>query len=364
MGEENKLSGKQIRALVVSTAVGIGILALPNRIAIANGNDGWIPIILAGLLIIPLIVIIDQIFKLYPDRDFFAIGREVLGKWIFNIYLIIFFIYFVILMSNVVRNLGELIKAFLLEITPVEVLIISFILVTSYIARDNIQVIGRAAYFIYPMILAFVIFLFFVTLPENDFTNVLPLFQSDFSRIPEGIEIAFFSYIGYEILLFAFPYAEKKESSLKSALSGLAIVIAIYTIIFILTLSQYGVQSLRRQVFPTLSLVKEVDLPGFFIENLDGLVMAFWVIVVFSTMAAFYFASGMVLSNLFNTKDHGLFIVPIAPIIYIVSLIPRNIAALNETLGKYTNYLGLISIVIMPIIIYIVALIKTRRKAK
>ena len=52
MAKENKLSNKQIKALVVSTTVGVGILSLPNRLAIANGNDGWIPLILSGLLII------------------------------------------------------------------------------------------------------------------------------------------------------------------------------------------------------------------------------------------------------------------------------------------------------------------------
>jgi len=364
MGEENKLSSKQIRALVVSTAVGIGILTLPNRIAIANGNDGWITIILSGLLVIPIIMVMDRIFKMYPNKDFFTIGREVLGKWVFNIFLIIFFIYFIVLMSNIVRSLGELIKAFLLETTPVEVLIISFVLVTSYIARDNIQIIGRAAYFIYPLILSFVIFLFLVILPEIDFTNVLPVFQSDFSKIPKGIEIAFFSYMGYEILLFALPYAEKKEDNLRASLTGLGIVILIYTLIFLLTLAQYGVHSLRRQTFPTLSLVKEVDLPGYFIENLDGLVMAFWVLIVFSTMAAFYYASGIVLSQLFNTKDHGLFILPIAPIVYIISLIPRNVITLYDSLGRYTNYLGFVTIVVMPFVIYFIGLFKTRRQNK
>ncbi|NLV87993.1 MAG: endospore germination permease [Tissierellia bacterium] len=364
MAKENKLSNKQIKALVVSTTVGIGILSLPNRLAIANGNDGWIPLILSGLLIIPIIMAMDKIFQMYPDQDFFSIGREVLGKWLFNIFLVIFFIYLLILMSNIVRNLGELVKAFLLVTTPIEVLIISFILVTSYMARDNIQVIGRAAHFIYPLILGFIIFLIVVTLPDIDFTNMLPVFQSDFSNIPKGMDIAFFSYIGYEVLLFAFPYAEKKENTLRSSLKGLGVVILVYTIIYVLTMAQFGVYSLRRQSFPTLSIVREVDLPGYFVENLDGVVMAIWVLVIFTTMAPFYFASGKVLSNLFNTKDHSLFILPIAPIIYIMSLIPRNLVHLNETLGKYTNYLGLVTIVLMPIIIYFVALFKTRRQSK
>jgi len=359
---KNPISSKQIKGLLVSTIVGVGILTLPNTISLIVGNDGWMAIIIGGLIVIPFIIIINKIFKLYPGKDFFQIGEEVLGKWMFNIFLIIFLMDCIFLCSVVARNLGEIIKAFLLLTTPIELVILMFILVTSYIARMDIQTISRAAYHIYPVIIGFVIFLTILNLTNVDFTNMLPVFQSNIKDFPKGIMTTFFSYMGIEILLFVLPFAEERDKTLKSSIIGISLVIIIYTVIFVISLSQFGLNHLQRQTFPTMSLIKEIDLPGFFIENLDGLVVAAWVIIVFGTMAPFYYAGGKILSNLFNTKSQDLFILPLLPFIYIISLIPENILVLNNNLGKILNYTGLFSSVLMPTTIYCIGYYKTRRR--
>lgn len=361
MKKNNKVSPNQIRGLMVSTIVGIGILSLPNNVAVLVGNDGWITIILGGLLIIPVIIIINKIFEMYPNMSFFQIGELVLGKWIFNFLLILYLSYLIALMGFLTRNLGEIGKAFLLETTPIEVLIISFILVTTYIARSEIHIIARAAYHIYPIIIGLIIFLILVTLPSTDFTNMLPVFQSDIRQFPKSIMIGFFSYSGFEVLLFALPFVEDRKKGLWASLTGLGIVIIIYTITFVISLSQYGIKNLQRQTFPTLSIVKEIDLPGYFIENLDGLVTAIWILIVFASMAATYYFAGKILSNIFRTKDHSLFILPLLPFIYIISLIPQHMIQLGKELGGFIDYSGLILTVLMPITIYIVGYIRRRR---
>lgn len=360
MRESNKISIKQIKALVVSTVVGVGVLRLPNQLAVFLGKDGWIAIIIGGLLIAIGIVIINKLFDLYPNMDFFEIGEEVLGRWIFNIFLILVLAYFIALMSSVARNLGELLKAFLLETTPIEVMIVAFILATSYIARSEIQILGRAAYHIYPIILGFIMLLVLVSLPNIDLTNIIPAFQSNAKQLPKAIEVGFFSYLGFEVLLFSIPFAEDRKHTLKASLTGIGIVIAIYIIVFILCLSQYGIHHLQRQSFPTLSIIKEIDLPGFFIENLDGVAMAVWVLIVFATMGPTYFSAGKILSKLFDTREHGLFILPLLPIVYIVSLIPQNLIEVNKQLGTFINYSGLVSVFLLPMLIYCVGLIRLR----
>lgn len=358
----NPISSKQIKGLLVSTIVGVGILTLPNTISLIVGNDGWMAIVLGGLLIIPFLIIINKIFKLYPGKDFFQIGEEVLGKWVFSMFLIILLFDCIILCSIVARNLGEIIKAFLLLTTPIELIILMFIITTSYIARMDIQTISRAGYHIYPVIIGFILLLTILSLTNVDFTNMLPVFQSNIRDLPKGIWTTFFSYMGLEILLFVLPFAEEREKTLQSSLIGISIVILVYTIIFVISLSQFGLHHLQRQTFPTMSLIKEIDLPGFFIENLDGLVVAAWVIIVFGTMAPFYYAGGKILSSLFNTKSQDLFILPLLPFIYIISLIPENVLVVNNSLGKILNYTGLISAILMPTIIYCIGYYKTRRR--
>lgn len=362
MNKDPKVSNIQIRGLIVSTVVGVGVLSLPSSLAHIVGRSGWMVIIISGLLMVPLLIVINQIFKDYPGKDFFEIGKLTLGNFIFTICLVIMLAYFVVFLSFVVRNLGELIKAFLLPTTPLEIIILTFILATSYIACYEIDVITRAGYFIYPMILIFALIVVLISLPKSDFTNLLPVFPVDLKFFPKGISAALFSFAGFEMILFALPYVEERENTINSSILAIGTVTAIYLSIFIMTLSHFSIEQIQRQTFSVLVLAKLVDLPGYFLENLDGLVMAIWVIVVFGTMAPAYFAAGKVLSKLFKTKSHKYFIWALVPVIYWVSLLPQNAVQVSSTMGRYFNILAIISIVIVPLLIFFTGYI--RRKVK
>ncbi len=364
MIKNKEISTKQIRALVVSIIIGAGILTLPRELSRTLQNDGWIAIILGLLLALPSLISINKIFELYPDKDIFEIGREVFGKWIFGIFLIMSLIYSLALMGFLSRNLGDITKAFLLENTPIEVIILTFIIATSYIARTDIHIIGRMAYHIYPIIIGFIVILTIISIPSIDITNMLPVFQSDFKNMPSGIIASLFSYVGFEVLFFILPFAEEKDKTLRASLQGIGIVVLVYVILFALCLSHYGVDQLQRQTYPVLSLIKEIDFPGYFIENLDEFVMVIWVVIVFGTLGPFYYGNARIMSYLFKTKDQKLFIYPLIPVIYIISLTPQNIIQLNQILGKFIDYMGIIMVMLLPIFLYSVGYIKVRWKKR
>lgn len=364
MIKNKNISSRQLRALIITVTIGIGILTLPRDLSRLLQNDGWIAIILGALPAIVSLIFINKIFRLFPGMDIFEILNEVLGKWLSKILLIFTMIYLLVFLGYLVRNLGEITKAFLLENTPLEVIILTFILVTTYIARTDIQIVSRMAYHIYPLVLGFIIVLVLVSMPSIDMTNMLPVFQSDFTKLPNGIAASFFSYIGFEIIFLAIPFAEEKEKTLKTSLIAVGIVISIYLALFVLSLSHYGVEHLQRQTFPVLSLVKEIDLPGYFIENLDEFAIVIWIFIVFATFGPFYYSSGKVLAQLFQVKNQNLFIYPLVPFIYIVALLPHNILSLNLSLGKIINYMGTAMVIVAPILIYILGYFKLRWKKR
>lgn len=363
MNKDIKISNIQVRSLIVSTVIGVGVLTLPNTLTNILGKDGWMVIIMSGILMIPLILLITQIFKDNPNKDYFQIGKETLGGSIFTICLLILLAHFIVLLGIITRSLGESVKAFLLPTTPIEIIIILFIIASSYISVHDIDIIARASFFIYPIIVEFTLLIVLLSIPKADFTNVLPLFQSDLSNIPKGIEETFFVFSGFEVILFALPYVEERDKVVKSSIIAMGIVILIYLSIFIMTLTKFSVQQIQRQMFPSIMLAKLIDLPGYFLQNLDGVFMAIWVLVIYSTMGPAYFAAGKILSKIFNTKGHKHFIWALAPIIYWIALKPDNIAALDNTLSKVTKVLGFISVIVVPLLIYIVGIAK-RRMAK
>ena len=154
-------------------------------------NDGWIPIIFGGLLVIPFAVMLIE-FMFYPDKNIYQIGREVYGKFIFNIFMIIILMYFVIQDAYVARIFAEVLKAYLLETTPIEVIIITILFISAYLARCEIQVLGRVATLVYVILITLVGFLVLISLPDADPTNMLPVFNADFKKLPSAITGALF----------------------------------------------------------------------------------------------------------------------------------------------------------------------------
>lgn len=358
---KNKVSNQQIKDLLVTTVIGIGILSMPSQMAMLLDNDGWVAIIIGGLLIVPFILMINKIFEMFPGKNIFQIGREVLGNVIFIIFLILLIIYVVLVVSNTVRVFGEVIKAFLLETTPIEVIIITMLLSAAYLSRSGIEVLGRTATMVYPILIGLIIFIVAVGIPDSDFTNIFPIFNSDFRKLPKALMTALYSYAGYEIIVLAYPVSESKKDNLKYALRGIFIVIGIYVVTFIVTLSQFGIGQLKSEIWPTIAVANKIDLPGYFLENLDGIVLALWVIVVYATIGPLLYSGGRYLASLFKTKSHDLFILPLIPVIYTVSLLPDNIVEVYDALSNIFSYIAISSIIVIPAVIFIVALIKKRK---
>ncbi len=361
MERKNKISNNQLKALIVSTIIGVGVLSVPSDTAKFMNNGGWISILLGGFLTIPIILIMNSLARMYPGKTYFEFGREIVPNFIFKIISIIFLIYFVILLAFVVRILGEVIKAFLLETTPIEIIIITMLLVTAYIGRCDIDVIGRVALIIYPIIIITTIGVIVFSIPKMDFSNILPMSGIKLKSLLISLPSTFFSYVGFEVILIAMGRVEKPEKSLKYSIFAVICVTCIYIIMFFMTLAQFGIHELRRQIWPSLVLIREIDFPGFFIENIDGIVMAVWVVVIFGTMGPFLYSSGIVLSSIFNTKKHEYFIIALIPIIYILSLIPQNLRDTYRYINIVVYIVGTMSIVAFPIILYIVAKVKKRR---
>lgn len=365
MERKNKTSNNQLKALIVSIIIGVGILSMPSSVAETMENGGWLSIILGGALSIPFIIIMNKLTRIYPGKTYFEFGKEIVPPFIFNIISIVFLIYYIITSAFTVRIFGEVIKAFLLETTPTEIIIIAMLLVTSYIGRCEIEVIARMAMIVYPIIILTTIGVVLFSIPGIDFTNLLPILPRtsiSFKAVLKGTLITFFSYMGYEIILVAMGNVEKPDESLKYSMSAIIHVIVIYLLLFFITLSQFGIHELKRQIWPSLVLVREIGFPGFFVENLDGIVMAVWVMVVFATLGPFMYSSGIVLSSIFSTKEHDYFVTSMIPIIYALSLIPQNLRDVYRYMDISINVIGLISVVIFPTILFIIAKVKKGRE--
>lgn len=355
-----KISHIQLRGLLVSMIIGVGVLTMPVPLVEHMGSDGWAAILIVGLMSALVFTIYYNIFRLYPNKDFFEIGRLTVGKPIFNIFIVFYIIHYLTLLALISRNLGELVKIFLLQTTPLEIIILTFILASTYLASYEIDKVSRAGYFVYPIIIIFTAAITLIALPGADFTNILPVFQSDIGGFISGSREIIFSFMGLEILFLAIPFVEQKDKVFKTGIYAIVTVTLIYLVSFLMVLTNFSQKQILLQNYPILILIRQLDIPWLFLENLDGLVLALWIIVVFATMAPGYFAMGKYASKLFKTKSHKYFVLGAVPIIYFIAMMPENFIELMEDLSNFFNALATITAIIIPLIILIVGLIRKK----
>lgn len=358
MERKNRISNGQLEALILTIAIGVGVLSLPNVLANILGNDGWIIIIVGGLVTLPFLYIMYKLNKMFPGEVYFEYGKKIVGTTLFDVFNILYIIFYIFMLAFEVRVFAEVIKAFLLDRTPTEVIIITMLLVSSYIARKDFGAIGRMA-IILIFIVGTIMFIFTIlALPTMDYTNIFPLFRiglGDIKNILKGLGYISFSYVGFEIILIAMAYIEKPKDSLRYSIKSIFYITIIYLITFFISLAQLGIYDTKRQVWPMLSIMREIELPGFFIENLDALVMSAWVLAVFGTIGPLMYASGIILKSIFNTKRHNFFILPLIPIVYIISLIPQNLSQVYSQIDIMSKILGTFTLFVCPTMLYIIA---------
>lgn len=83
VNDKYKVSPFYVFFLVHSMQTGIGVLSFQRVLAKSAGTDGWISIILAGLIVHIMIWIIYKIFSIVPG-DIISANTQALGKWLGN----------------------------------------------------------------------------------------------------------------------------------------------------------------------------------------------------------------------------------------------------------------------------------------
>ena len=131
-----------------------------------------------------------------------------------------------------------------------------------------------------------------------------------------------------------------------------------YILAVIASVSIFGVYEIQRLIWPTFTMFRTIKIPGAFLENVHGVIMAIWVVTVYMTLSIFFFAAVTIMGRLVKVRDHAFMVLPLTFIIYFLAMVPDNIAVLYEYLDMFSIYLGVPFGLIFPLVIYAAAIIR------
>jgi spore germination protein (amino acid permease) len=346
---------------IVVTIAGVGIFSYPRELATSVGTDGWIVTIISGFINYFLIYIAYRAIRSNNYDKFYNITEKKFGKTIGLILAMIFVAYNIFSISVGMRIFVEVIKMYLLQKTPSEFLVLVTILASTYIIRGELGSLIKFNEISFWVMFLPLILVLLVILNRVDFTNIFPILDNEPYKYIETIRTSLFSFGGAQIIYLLLPFMRNRKRIPRVLSRSIMFVTLFYVIIIIFTLAVFAKSQTQILLWPTITMIKSISIPGAFIEDWEGVVMALWMIFYFTTLINSFYLSADIVKDMFVLKDTKSSLVLIVPFIYVIALYSENIAELYDINSKFTPIFYLYSLVILPILFLVKR--PTRKKA-
>lgn len=349
------ISPYQIAMIIIMTVISVGVFSIAADAANAAGPDGWLAVALSGAINLLAVLIIVKLNSKFPGKTFAEYSQTVMGIILGKVLTALFAIYLLLVIAYVTRAFTEVVKMFLLFRTPTEVIMLSLILVCTYIVRGGAECIGRINELVFPILfIPFFIILMF-GLPMMDFSNLRPILQTPPAKMLTSIPALIFNFGGIEVILFYIGFMKDPKKAYKPAIISVLFITLFLVMITVFCIATFGSNAVTQFIWPLLNYIRAISLPGLFIERLDGVILSLWILTVFTTIVSAYFIVSYSISKVVGTKEQKQYVLPLAIPIYYLSLQPDSLAELYEWGSVIFPYAITYFLYVIPIVLLLIA---------
>jgi spore germination protein len=359
----DRITSHQAVMFITNFIFGAGILTLPRTITERiKTPDSWIAIIVSGLIITLVAVIILKLCQRYPNETFYQFNQKLLGKWIGSLLSLTVICYYIALSAYEVRIMAETTRLFLLQGTPTWAIMMPFLWIGLYLVQSGVNAIARLLEIIFPITVLFFLLVMFLGIELFEVDNLRPVLGSGVKPVLKGLTTSSLSFAGFEILLFIYMFMKEKNKVTKVPLLGVGIPFIFYTITVVIVIGSISVDAVVSQTWPVLTFIRSFEISGLLFERFDSLILVIWIMQIFATYVIALFIATLGLNQIFSKSTHA-FIYSLIPLIYLVSMIPKNINEvfkMSDMIGNFALYL----FSIMPLVLFIISKVKERKYGK
>lgn len=357
-----KINSYEATAIISNTMLGAGLLSLPRTLtAKANSPDGWIVLMLEGLIFIFLIFLNTKIIQKHQYESYFDYVQEGFGRFLGSLLNLGITGYFIGVASFEARAMAEMMKFFLLENTPIQVILLSFIFCGIYLMIGGMSDISRLFPFFLTVTIIILLIVFAFSLQIFDINNMRPVLGQGMSSVVNSLTIVSVSFLGVEVMLFLPKYMKKRKQMFKSSAIGFSIPIFLYIITYVIVVGSLSVPEVVSIIWPTITLFQSFETKGLFVERFESFLLIVWIIQFFTTYVMYTFFAASGLKKVFRSSNKtGIFIISV--VTFFISLWPKDA---NQVMA-FSDYLGYVflGLFVMPFVTFLLVALKRRLKAQ
>lgn len=359
MLEKGKINAGEFHILVIVFTIGTSILVLPATLAKFAKQDAWIASVLTICISLCFIFIYNQLSSLYPSMTFVEISDKIFGKWLGKISALLYLYYFFLLSASLTRQMGDFFTTQVMVETPIQIIMMMFLLTSLMGVRLGLEVISRTAVIFIPWIIVMLFILFVLLLPETKFENIQPIFEGGMKPIVMGVyQNLGVPYLELPIFLMIAPYVTEKLKMKKAFYFGTLIGGFLLSILVIYCILVLGTDMTARQAYPTYILGKKISI-GDFIERIEVIVAIIWIFTIYLKLTICYYGVALGLAQLFGLRSYQILTFPLAILLLAFSIIINpDVVYFRYSVSKMWSPYSLTICFFLPLLLLVVGKVR------
>lgn len=347
---KEKIINSQIIYIVIAS-IGLGFIYPTDQIA--KLGYSWLAVIfLCTVIAVLQAALLSYLPGKFPGKTIHDYSESIMGRLPAKIIGFIIFVHFTLSTAIQVRIFSNVIKLYLLNTTPREVVIIAITAAVIYTAIGGMGNILRATRFFVKIAIIGLILLIAAAMLSKDYTATTFAFNLDPKDLFFSIPNAMMLFGGIETVLITSAFARQHNKLAKNIIYAVLITGTLIIITEFVLLVRFGVGALQHIRYPILYLAGSISLNSTVTQRFDLIFIFSWIILAFSTISICYYNSSFSLTHLLGTKCIYPSVLAVAPIVTSIALFPKSVG--EQSLLFHTNiFTALVTGVIIPIVLII-----------
>ena len=312
----NKLSSKELNAIIILSVLGFNILLLPK---ICGNIMSVLLAVVAGLLL--MIIAIYSSIDIYSNK----------------VWKVLYFAKNMFVIILLIRILSDAISKVMLREMNIHLIIIMITLLVIYCGFKGIEVIGRISQFLFWFILIGSLYVYFMSVQDLEIKYI----TLNINGVnPYAFLYGFLINTSEIVILTKDNMKESKHKLLKSAFLSSGILLLLSLII----VGKIGEIGINNVTYPSFELIYTADLPNYFIKRQEGIFLSLWIISSFITLFVYSFSVHNIVKTVTDNKVLAPLFVLIIVLIFIFfyntpSSTIKDYCILQIFMGIFTGFI-------------------------
>lgn len=354
----NVLSKGEYASIIFGSIVGLVMLEISNSLGKISYQDNWISAVLGVIYPLYMVSISIYLSKKYPQDNILILSKKCFGNILGGIFNFIFLFYFFALLLLTVNEYSYMMKNFVVRFLTLLEIVVSVVMISAYVASNGIKVIGRMCK------ITFFLTIIFVMSPVSALRtgriiNIYPIFQSGGKLIAKGALNSVLAYSGIEVVFLIYPMLKDKNEYIKNSILPVLFTSIIYMWVSFIAVYYLGIDVVVKSNWPFLLVTESVTVKV--INNYKYIFLFIWSLIIFKSIAIFYYASAYIVKSFINNLDIKKIVFFIYPVCVIISVKYGQRISINDYVGTIIKICIIFNILYVTLI-FVIVVIRTNRK--